>query len=321
MPFCDEAYYGTPGQELFLKGTTGTPVIEPAGNYLTHIDGVTYWEMPLHLVLQAAWYHIVGISIFSLRTISVLFVGFGLMCWFFVLKEITEDSLAAGLACAILSIDSVVLTAASVGRNDGMSFGLGAAAIASLLLLRESPAWAIIVSQTLTAASGMTHPNGGLITLGAVLYCTFAYLRKQWKPAYALCVVAPYFFGAFCWFVYILRDTTAFHDQFFGNSAGRLWPLGHPLGAFRGEVVGRYLPAFGWGPDLSVPHRVRLFVLAFYLSDWLQVSPSPASGNGPECGTCSGCSSFHPRSCFSPRVPSNTGIFSMSCRSMRSFRH
>lgn len=267
MPFCDEAYYGIPGRELYRNGTTATPVIEPAGNYLTHINRVTYWEMPLYLVCQAGWYRLFGQSLVSQRSISVLAGAVGLLCWLAVLFRLTRNQAATLLAGALLSVDYVLHNVVSAGRSDSLSFGLGAGALAALLLLGEKNlALALLVCHTLTMASGLTHPIGGVTTLAAVIYLSAVLLRpREWKPVHWLCIVLPYVAGGIGWLLYILRDVQAFRDQFGGNSAGRLWPLLHPLQALQGEIVGRYLSGFGWAPELSAPHRVRLLVLAFYL--------------------------------------------------------
>ncbi|MGH9549583.1 MAG: hypothetical protein ACRD3W_09415, partial [Terriglobales bacterium] len=146
-------------------------------------------------------------------------------------------------------------------------FGLGAGALAALLLLRErNLALALLVCHTLTMASGLTHPIGGIATLAAVIYLSIVFLSpREWKPVHWLCLALPYAVGAIGWLLYILQDVRAFQDQFGGNSAGRLWPLLHPLQGLQGEIFGRYLSGFGWAPELSVVHRVRLYVLAFYL--------------------------------------------------------
>ena len=267
MPFCDEAYYGIPGRELYQHGTTATPVIEPAGNYLTDINRVTYWEMPLDLVVQAGWYHVFSESLFSQRSISVLSGALGLLCWLAVILRLTRNQAASLLAAALLSVDYVFHNVISAGRSDSLSFGLGAAALAVLLLLSEKNlALALLISHALVVASGLTHPIGGITTLAAAIYLSVVFLHpRRWKPVHWLCIALPYVAGAIGWLLYILRDVPAFRDQFGGNSAGRLWPLLHPLHALQGEIFGRYLSGFGWSPELSPVHRIRLYVLAFYL--------------------------------------------------------
>src|SRR6185295_9082725 len=74
-PWCDEAWFADPAFNLLTKGTMGTTVLEPSGHY-RHPIGIqqhTYWIMPLHILLQTAWYKMAGFSLGSLRTLSILF--------------------------------------------------------------------------------------------------------------------------------------------------------------------------------------------------------------------------------------------------------
>src|SRR5437868_4501758 len=52
-PICDEGWYADPAFNLIKNGSMGSPVIESAGGFLKGIDRYTYWEMPLHIVVQA----------------------------------------------------------------------------------------------------------------------------------------------------------------------------------------------------------------------------------------------------------------------------
>jgi hypothetical protein len=261
MPICDEAFYGIPGRNLLLQGTTASPMIESAGTFLTRIERITYWEMPLQLFLQSWWYRLAGISIFSLRSLSVCFAGIGLISWFVVLKDWTENFRLALLATFLLSIDYGLLSTASVGRSDATSFGLGSASLAAFILLRNAhPSLGFFVSHALVVLAGLTHPVGGLVALCGVLYLQAPYLRGWKRVAIA---VSPYLIGALLWGMYIRRDPVAFQHQFFGNSAGRLWPLIHPIRALRGEIEGRYLAAFG-GILPFWAQKARLLILGYY---------------------------------------------------------
>jgi hypothetical protein len=268
MPICDEAFYGIPGRNLLLHGTTASPMIEPAGTFLTRIDRVTYWEMPFHLLLQSWWYRIAGIGIFSLRSLSIIFAGVGLMSWFVLFKHWTDNLRLALLATFLLSIDYGFLSTASVGRSDATSFGLGSASLVAFILLRNAhPDVGFFVSHALLVLAGLTHPIGGLVALSGVLYLQAPCLRG-WKRVAV--VISPYLIGALIWGLYIQRDPIAFQHQFLGNSAGRLWPLAHPIRAVQGEIQSRYFAAFG-GTLPSWAQKTRLLILGYYACGFVVV--------------------------------------------------
>ena len=73
-PWSDEGWFANAPLNLVTKGFMGTTVIEQAGRpFLNGIDRFTYWVMPLHLLLQAAFYKIFGFSLLTMRSLSLLF--------------------------------------------------------------------------------------------------------------------------------------------------------------------------------------------------------------------------------------------------------
>jgi hypothetical protein len=241
--------------------------------------------MPLHLVLQSVWYRVAGFSILSLRSLSVCFALSGVVSWYVILVRWTSDRRVAGLAVGFLGIDYFFQSAAAAGRSDATAFGLGSMAIAAYLVLnRTRPKLAQFAGHSLVAMSGMTHPVGGLVALGGMILVQTQELTKRCRWSYLVWSAAPYLIGSLLWGAYILQDAQAFRDQFFGNSAGRLWPFLDPLRAVREEFTGHYLTAFG-GTDPQIAKRARILVLAFYVGaviatwavSWIRSFPGVAN--------------------------------------------
>src|SRR5882724_12881265 len=76
MPWCDEAWFATPGINLATNGTFGTPVLDETAVWnarnLRGVNHRTYWFMPLHAVAVAGWTYIAGANLFAVRTLSMV---------------------------------------------------------------------------------------------------------------------------------------------------------------------------------------------------------------------------------------------------------
>lgn len=171
IPVCDEGWYTSPTLSLLTTGGMGSPVLESASSYLKGIERYTYWIMPLHGLLQAPWFRLFGSSLRSTRILSVAAGLLALLCWFYVIRKVTGDRTIALLALFLISIDSTVLVLASTGRADMLSAAFGAAALASYLSLRENHlCWALFGGHAFAVASGLTHPNGGLVAVSSLVF-------------------------------------------------------------------------------------------------------------------------------------------------------
>src|SRR5437588_2662097 len=165
LPWCDEAWFSSPALNLITKGYFGTSVLDPTAafrtNDLTRIDQRTYWITPLYPLTQAAWYKIVGFSIFSLRFLSAIWGAVALVSWYFIARTLSGDERVAILTTALLAVDFQFVWSASVGRMDMMCCALGQLGLATFLYFREKNLWlAILISQACVAASGLSHPMG-----------------------------------------------------------------------------------------------------------------------------------------------------------------
>ena len=70
-PWCDEAWFASPGYNLARHGFMGLTILDPHGfafaTFVKGINEVTYLVMPGYLVAQAAWYKIFGFGLTSMR--------------------------------------------------------------------------------------------------------------------------------------------------------------------------------------------------------------------------------------------------------------
>src|SRR5450432_2277632 len=75
-PWCDEAFFGETGFNLAAHGRLASTVEPPsvADDPKTEgTDRFTFYALPLHLVLQGAWFKVVAFGLLQLRLISVIF--------------------------------------------------------------------------------------------------------------------------------------------------------------------------------------------------------------------------------------------------------
>ena len=270
-PWSDEAWFANSAVNLATKGRLTTTVLETQGTDFHGLDQRTYWVMPLHLLVQAFWYKIAGFSLLNMRLISVAFGLLALWAWFVVVRKLLGNTEIALLTIVILASDYFFLMAASFGRMDMMSMALGASALAVYLMLREkSLGWAVIWSQCLIVATGLTHPNGGVIFLCGWILLAVYLDRRRAKVKYVLPFVIPYLVGAALWGAYILQDPHLFWSQFVANATmgGRMSSFTAPLAAFKNEIVMRYMPSYGLAGHSvgnSGPIRLKALILIAYI--------------------------------------------------------
>ena len=278
IPICDEGLYADPALHLIRHGNMGSPVLESAGTFLTGIDQKTYWIMPVHILVQAAWDRIFGPSLFSARMLSAVAGLAALLCFYIVVRRITSRERLALFVMGLIAVDTSFLVLAGTGRSDMLSLAFGAAAQASYLTLRASKlTTAVLVAHAFVAASGLTHPIGGLAAF-ASLVCLQFYFDGARRIAIA---AIPYAAGAAAWGLYIARAPQFFLAQFGGNSGERLWPWKLPLLAVRREVVERYIGGYTMGSAWSRLADVRLLILAAYLTAVIAVLATPRLRRNP----------------------------------------
>ena len=255
IPWNDEAWFGAPAYNLYAHGSMGTPNLDPTGSWLAaDLPGIrehSYWIMPFHPVLQAAWYRIFGPSLLSLRALSIAWGLVTLLAWFVIGALLTELPALAAFGSLILSLDYTFIWGAADGRCDMMCLALGSAGMALYLLLRETNLTrAILVANCLVAAAFLTHPNGLWMFAGlAFLVIYFDWRRLRWREVMA---GAPYLLAGVIWALYILQAPADFMHQFAANAGARggaRWTMFlHPWQNLWLEFLFRYVGHFAAMP-------------------------------------------------------------------------
>jgi 4-amino-4-deoxy-L-arabinose transferase-like glycosyltransferase len=277
-PWHDEGHFASPALNLATRGFMGTTVLE-GGTWLKGIEQHTYWVMPLYLVALAGWFKIFGFSFFVMRALSAFWGLVALASWFFIMKRLADDRAVALVSFAFIAIDYIFIMNASTGRMDMMSAALGFAGLACYLNWREGHLTrAVLATQTLVVASGLTHPNG-LLPFAGLLFLTLYFDRARLRWQHVGVAAAPYVVGALCWGAYILRDPPGFRAQLSGNVGGfsamtganRWVGLTAPWTGIKLEITQRYLGSFGLAAHSVGPARLKLLVLAAYVCGVLGV--------------------------------------------------
>lgn len=269
----NEAWFAAPAHMLCTKGVFGSSLFESAGGWLRGCDRYTYWILPLHILLQAAWYKVFGFGLLTLRSLSILWGAVGLVSWYLVARTLLGRSKAL-FAAALIAADYHFCLYGALGRMDIMCGALGAASFAAYLgLRRRGFRRALAGAHVLAAASCFTHPCG-VLYFGGLWLLAFQLDRKRIAiPEIALAAV-PYLAGLAAWGLYIRRDPALFVAQFTGNISGiaaefttntRWSGLTSPWGALKREFFLRYGGNFGWFEKGLSFEKWMLLVLLIYV--------------------------------------------------------
>src|SRR6185503_16401448 len=174
----------------------------------------------------------------------------------------------------VMAVDSYMIAVGSTGRSDMMCAGLGSAGLAAYLRLRSWNLFmALFVSNTLIAASGMTHPNGVLYLASLaflVRYCD----RRNIRWTHACAAAAPYLIGAAMWSTYILQNPADFIAQFGSNARTRTSGITSPWAVIKGEAL-RYVNAYGLSSQSVGLARIKIVMLVAYVAGVVGVLGSP----------------------------------------------
>jgi hypothetical protein len=268
LPWVDEGWFFDPVYNWLTHGNTGTTVMEATGFPWEGIERHQYWQPPLHLVVDAIWLKIMGLSLPAFRGLSVFAGIFFLLSWLFLLNHFQTPRAVKLVALVFIATDYAVVRAGSDGRTDMLAAAFGISAVAVYLRFRnERFTLAIALSQILVVCGGLTHPIGGIPYLAMLVY--FFVTGKDWqriRPIHFLLAAAPYIVGAACWGTYILQEPATFRKIFLGSSAaGRLGGIRHPLLSIRNELVLRYLSPFGLYGESWVL-KAKLLIPIIYLA-------------------------------------------------------
>ena len=271
LPWCDEAWFATPGLNLAHDGSFGTSALDETAAWkmrnLRGVNRITYWIMPLHSVAVGAWSFIAGTSLMAVRSLSMAWGLVALAAWFLSVRKLAgPDGLRPALFMAgLLAIDFQFQWCAAQGRMDMMTEALLACSFASYLLLREKNLGrAILVSHSFMIVAGLTHP----ISLGGLVGLVFLTIYFDWRRIqvkHVALAAVPYIVGLAGWGLFISQDPGMFRDQFFGNVGGRLTRPGGFLHSLWAQYDERFLWMYGFAPDTRGFSHLKILIFLTYL--------------------------------------------------------
>jgi 4-amino-4-deoxy-L-arabinose transferase-like glycosyltransferase len=268
-PWCDEAWLASPAYNLITTGQMGTSfgLLWPPG-----IDKYTFWQPPLYFLIQAGWYKVLGFGLFAMRSLSLVTGIILLFSLYVIVKSLSRSRGVALLAVLFTTVDICFNYAAVDGRMDMTQAAFGFAGIAAYLTFREcNLRCAMLISHSLVACSGLTHPNGILPFVGLIfLTCYFDFARLT--PKNILIALIPYILGAICWGIYIFNDISLFIAQFGENISGRLYGLTSFWVGLKLEIMNRYLATYGFGKTSSILYKLPLIILVIYITAVLSIA-------------------------------------------------
>ena len=231
LPLRDEGVYGTFGWNLLLHGRMANPVLDASQPHWAGVDRADFWSMPLHPVLQAAWYRLFGFSLTSDRSLSLLMGLAGLIAFFRIVRRICGDR-AALLASAFVTLDRNFVLSAAIGRPDMMSLAFALAAYDLYLSLRSRNLSAAIALGSLCATlSFFTHPVGGVCGMVGLLYLALHYDRRSLRPVHGLLAALPLAAGAGAYAAYALQYPSSFLPMIHERSCRASGPSHRPFRA------------------------------------------------------------------------------------------
>ena len=265
LPWCDEGWYGAPAANLALTGSFGTPAF-----YDDKLPGVreyTSWEMPGFILLLAGWFKVAGVGLLQARTLTVVLGAVFLAIWAGVLSRLGAPLRVRALAIALIGVDYFFVLDATYARSDMLSLVFMGASLLTYLALRDTRlTLGIATGCAFAVATGLTHPNAGLLTLLALgVLAGRDRHRLQWH--HGLVAATPFFVGAALWAAYIAMAPEFFVGQFSQNASNRFAAILHPVAAAI-EELGRYQLAFGLG-DHSAGTPAYVAVKAVIPIAWL----------------------------------------------------
>lgn len=275
-PHIDEGMFASPAINLANKGFLGTTVLETENSPLTRIEQRTYWVMPLFLLNTAAAFKTLGMSLFTMRLVSVFWGLVLLAAWYFIVLKLSDNRNIAALCLLLIAGNYTILDTASLGRMDIMSAALGFSALAAYLHWREKDlSRAVLFSQCLVVLAGLTHPNALLAFFGLLFLTLYFDFRRLSLKHIALAAV-PYLIGGTAFGIWVFQDFEAFRAQFIDNAlmGGRMSGTSSPLSGFIREFTEKYPHAYGLGANSgghSGPIYLKSLIIVSYIAGVLGV--------------------------------------------------
>ena len=258
-----------PAYNLITNGTWGTTLWDES--LWPGIHTHTYYTMPLYTVVQAGWYKVTGVSLLSMRLLSLACALLTLLACCGLMRGLSFGPGTALLGMALIAFDYVFIMGSSIGRMDMMAAMFGFGSLAAYTMLRQrSLTAALATAASLSAAAVSTHP------IAIAHFCALGVLilyfdRKRLSLLHYAVMAVPFIMAAALFGFHASRSPADFVAQFRANAnyGGRLDAIRSPFVALRSELVRRYLTAYGLGghsPGHRGPIVLKSVALFAYLA-------------------------------------------------------
>lgn len=279
-PWIDEALYFEPAQHLADHGYLASYVVPE--HITPGINRYVYWSPPVHFIVQAGWYKLVGAKLMTQRALAILFGGIAILFQGALLWRITGQRAIALLAMALLAVDHHFIQGAADGRPDTLCLALSLGGIYSYVRWRRRHLLAAtLAAHTLVVLAGLTHPNG-VIAWIALVVLTLVLDRGRIFGSAKQCLtvvavaIGPYLVGGLAWGLYILQSPGLFKAQFFAILGGRAGGSRLPWVMLEREAVDVYGAAYGLVSGAPLAARAKAIILLAYLLAALLLIAHPA---------------------------------------------
>lgn len=242
----DEAWIASVSWQFAQTGVFGTPVF--AG--MSGMESRYYEFLPLYSLTQAALVRFAGLSLFSVRFLSVALGALLLTLTFRVGVRLTDGRVGIIAVLVLLfarmiapdyqlASGLVFLDVSRLGRYDIYAAALGIAAFCLFVVPKKSTPYTFFATGILAGLAGLAHVNG-LIWL-PILFLAILWERAPYKllPAF----VAGFAAAWLPYIIYIVTDLPVFVSQ---------------MSVYRARVNFLDL-AWYWNNLLDEPRRYRIF--------------------------------------------------------------
>jgi hypothetical protein len=279
-PWADEAWFANISVNILENGKTGISVLDPLGNAnllgrsLPGINEEYYLWIPVQEALYSLWYRMIGFSLLTMRAASICWGLVALGAWLVIVGRLTRNRQVASLALCFIATDFAFLDASADGRMDIMCAALSFSAIACYLGWRERHfGFAVLSSQILVVASGLTHPMGAVGFVALLFLIVYLDGRRiRWSHA-ALAFLA-YLVGIAVAGAYILPNMPMFRAQFSGALTGRLGATESIGGTLLREITAKYRDLY-LPPSAHGVSALRVLVPLIYAAGLAVVGLTP----------------------------------------------
>ena len=232
----DESIFASVAWNLWTEGRLGTDLLAGA---LPGIEHHVYWTMPLHHLVLAPWLGLWGLSLLSVRALSMALAAavLGLLCW----ESRLHRNRACWMASAVLICDTSFDYAGTVGRMDMLAIALTTLAIV-LIGKPDRKYWHVVAAGAISAGAALTHPLGACA--GMAVLATVLIEDRKFAWHFLVGALPP----ILLWALYVLLDLETFAAQMSLQLARKSNNTNSPIDNGR-----RFLQLYGfWWPIAAI---------------------------------------------------------------------